>query len=46
MNGESGTYVLDEMDFLQPNTDDDLMFFGTNMCNLGSMIALGNFVGF
>jgi hypothetical protein len=38
--------VLDEMDFLQPNTRDDLMFFGTDMCNLGSMIGLGNFGGF
>jgi hypothetical protein len=24
-------YVLDEMDFLQPNTHDDLMLFGTDV---------------
>jgi len=35
--------VLDEMDFLQPNTDDALMLFGADMCNLGSMSGLGNF---
>jgi hypothetical protein len=34
------------MDFFQPNTRDDLMLFGTDMCNLGSMIELGNFGGF
>jgi hypothetical protein len=39
-------YVLDEKDFLRPNTHDDLMFFGTDMCNLGSMIALGKIGGF
>ncbi len=38
--------MLDEMNFLQPNTRDDLMLFGTDMCNLGSMIGLGNFGGF
>jgi hypothetical protein len=44
--GASGTYVLEEMDFLEPNTPDDLMLFGTDMCNLGSMTRLGNFGGF
>jgi hypothetical protein len=39
-------YVLDEMDFLQPNTPDDLMLFGADMCNLGSVTGLGNFSGF
>jgi hypothetical protein len=32
--------------FLQPNTRDDLMLFGADMCNLGSMSGLGNFGGF
>ncbi len=32
--------------FLQPNTCDDLMLFGADMCNLGSMSGLGNFGGF
>jgi hypothetical protein len=27
--------VLDEVDFLQPNTHDDLMLFGADMCNFG-----------
>jgi len=35
--------VLDEMDFLQPNTHDALMLFDADMCNLGSMTGLGNF---
>ncbi len=38
--------MLDEMDFLQPNTRDALMLFGADMCNLGSMTGLGNFGGF
>jgi hypothetical protein len=38
--------VLDEMDFLQPNTCDALMLFGADMWNLGSMSELGNFGGF
>ncbi len=38
--------MLDEMDFLQPNTPDDLMLIGANMCNLGSMTGLWNFGGF
>jgi len=38
--------VLDEMDFLQPDTQDALMVFDADMCNLGSMTGLGNFGGF
>jgi hypothetical protein len=38
-------YVLHEMDFFQPNTRDDLMLCGADMCNLGSMTGLGNFGG-
>jgi len=37
--------VLDEKDFLQPNSRDDLMLFGADMCNLGSMTGLGIFGG-
>jgi hypothetical protein len=39
-------FVLYGMDFLQPKSCDDLMWFGTDMCNLGSMNGLGNFGGF
>jgi hypothetical protein len=39
-------YVLDEMDFLQPNTGDALILFGADMCNLGSMTGPGNLGGF
>jgi len=39
------TYALDEMDFLQPNSRDDLMLFDADMCNLGSMTGLANFGG-
>ncbi len=39
-------YVLDAMDFFQPNTRDDLMLFGIDMYNLGSMTGLGNLGGF
>jgi hypothetical protein len=39
------TYVLDEMDFLQLNSRDDLMLFRADMCNLGSMTGLANFGG-
>ncbi len=38
--------MLDEMDFLQPNTHDALMLFHAKMCDLGSMSGLGNFGGF
>ncbi len=38
--------MLDEIDFLQPNTGDDLRVLGADMCNLGSMIGVGNFGGF
>jgi hypothetical protein len=31
--------------FLQLNTCDALMLFGTDLCNLGSMTGLGNFGG-
>jgi hypothetical protein len=34
------------MDFLQPNTCDDLRLFCADICNLGSMTGLGNFSGF
>jgi len=44
-DGACGTYVLDEKDFLQPNSRDDLMLFGADMCNLGSMTGLGIFGG-
>jgi hypothetical protein len=37
--------VLDEMDFLQPNTPDDLILSGADMCNLGSMTGSGIFGG-
>jgi hypothetical protein len=37
---------MDEMDFLQPTTRDDLMLFGADMCNLVSMTGLRNFGGF
>jgi hypothetical protein len=40
-----GTYVLDELNFCQPNTCDALMLFGAEICNLGSMTGLGNFCG-
>jgi len=40
-----GTYVLDELNFCEPNTCDALMLFGAEMCNLGSMTGLGNFGG-
>jgi hypothetical protein len=40
-------YMFYGMDFLQPNSWDDLMLFGPDMCNLGSMDGLGgNFGGF
>jgi hypothetical protein len=40
-----GTYVLDELNFCQPNTCDVFMLFGAEMGNFGSMTGLGNFGG-
>ncbi len=37
--------MLDEMDFLQSYTRDNLMLSGADMCNLGSISGLGNFGG-
>ncbi len=38
--------MLDEIDFLQPNTHDDLMLSDSDMFNLGFVVGLGNFGGF